>query len=349
MHLDENYQPCTEKSAAFESVSTETNRSTLKPERRSEIRFYGPHHLEEAETLSRNARVNPVGEGGPDSELNLSGWTFHWSHESRWESHHTTFSVIIPADTDKADALRALNCIRKVEQTILSRGLAGNEPIRFHLGGPQWDKKKPNVAGAVDYQGKHIHLFACENGSHMIAAKLDEAGRPLENVILHELGHLLEPLLQGSIRELETTIRKELPTCRSMLKTISPHYLGEQIDAICSQLQTLNEIIQSGAKSILVGKEKEKWDPEKYRAQWLYEITHEIAAEAIRHFYLLPCLHREPPVEIATGWKELDAFTHRLAREARITQSRKPAELFPMKRKNRHIPLLVTIQDQLSP
>jgi hypothetical protein len=357
MFLNLKFQPCTQPDAVFESISSKRNRNRLNPERTMDIRFYDSDLFQKAGTVSQQSPVQPVGRGTPGQVMDIHGRKFEWNTKAKhWFSDRLTNTVLLYPTADRSDTEKVIREIGRIESTILARGLAGREIIQFHIGGQQADPENPKVASAVDFAGKHVHLYsfgdndsAKGNPSHIVASKLVELGCPLENVILHEIGHLLEPLLEYNIPRMERTFSKGILECRSLLESISPQYLGKQYEGIIEQLRTLNMALRDGSETLLVGPKMEKVQTIHYHADWIANATREITAECIREFYLKPCLSGLEPIEEKTGWNELDELLHRLCREARITMKREPTELFPERRKTRQPQLIETIQDMLQP
>jgi hypothetical protein len=363
MYLDLHMLPCTEPDASFETVSSQKNRDRLGPERKMDVRFYDSELYQKAVDISRTIPTKPIGIGIPGQVMNIHGRKFEWTEENLWLSEHLTNSVTLHPTTDRTDTENVIRVLARIESNILARGLAGREPIHFHLGGNQHDPEKPKVASAVDYRGKHIHLFAFATNtggqetcgdqshmqSHMVAPQLVGLGCPLENMILHEIGHLIEPLLEFNIPRMERTFSKGILESRNLLEKISPKYLGKQYEGILEQVRVLNKALRDGRETILVGPKLEKVKTIHYHAEWTSMVTREVTAECIREYYLKPCLTGQKPTEEKTGWDELDEFIHRLCREARITMTKEPAELFPERRENRQPRLVETIQDCLNP
>jgi hypothetical protein len=346
--LDKSYLPCLPERAAFLSESTEKNREETHPERTQNIWFYSDVYNDMAEKSSRMSKANPIGHGKPEEELELRGYRFRWSPEATWQCERKDCQIILPPETDREDAELLLEALAPIEEKILSRGLIAKEPIKFQLGCPQWDPHRKALASAVDYLGKHVRIVWAENGCHLLGSQLQKAAKiPLKNLILHELAHLLEPLLVENLRELEQSIPKIWPEGEDALKVISPHYLLPQLKEIAHDAQQLEEAIRRNLEYVTVGGKKAKTLPHK--AAWSNYVAKEVLAETIRFYYLQPCLTGTVPKEGPKGWPALDGLIHRLQREAKITikKNGRPQELFPRKRAQRKPGLVEVIEDWL--
>lgn len=344
--LDKDYRPCSAESAAFLSESTERNRQETRPERNQNVWFYNEAYDEIAERSSREERANPIGPGAPNQEKELEGFQFHWTEEALWTCERQNCRIILPPETDTADAQLLLKAIAPIEATILARSLIGREPIQFLLGAPQWNREKKALAAATDFMGKHVRFFWAENRSHILGSRLEAAAHlPLKNLILHELAHLLEPLLEENLREVEQTLTKIWPDAGGALKKISPHYLFPQAEKIGECAKTLEQAIQENRGFVLVNGQKTRTLPHK--TAWSHTTAQEILAEVVRFHYLGPCLTGHIPPKEPSGWEALDNLVHRLQRETRITLQKEgsPQELFPRKRAGRQPMLVEKIQD----
>jgi len=348
--LNKKIQRCDEKEAAFTSLSTIENLRKLKPKRMNTIRCYGPEYEGIAEVSSKKTPASPLGKGAPNAKLSLHGYTFNWTEEALWRCDRKSCSILIHPHSDINDVQTVLKSLRPIETNVLSRGCVTRETINFHIGTPQWDPINKNVAASSDYIEKRVSLFTTDNNSHIFGARLQEAAKiPLTKIILHEIGHLLEPLLNDSIRELTHSFY-EIPTSISKtLQEISPHYLGKNAEGIIENIRMLNRAKFEKKKTISVnGKTK---NTDTYRRSWGDWIVQETFAEMLSHYYLEPCLTRKLPPEPKSGWKALDDFAHRLLREAKLNFKKDSIDkpLFPEHRKQTRHSFIEKIQDFMEP
>lgn len=344
--LDKDYQACLPEGAAFLSESTERNRQETKPERNQNVWFYNEVYGEIAEKSSQKEKPDPVGPGSPGQEKELEGFRFHWTEEARWVCERQNCRIVLPPETDTADAQLMLKAIAPIEEKILARSLIGREPIQFLLGAPQWDRERKALAAATDFMGKHVRFFWAENGSHLLGSRLEVAAQlPLKNLILHELAHLLEPLLEQNLREIEQTLTQIWPSAGKAFKEISPHYLFPQTQKIGECANALEQAIGKRREFVLVNGQKTRTLPHKIA--WSHTAAQEILAEVVRFHYLEPCLTGNVPPENPCGWEALDNLAHRLQREAKISLQKEgsPKELFPRNRAEKQPGLVEKIQD----
>jgi hypothetical protein len=220
-------------------------------------------------------------------------------------------------DVSRSDAAALLKRLRKVEEKILNRGRATWERPIIRIGAKQ--KEHDRIAGACagGAEGLHLFFFCAQDNCRLMATRAEAAcGIRIEKTILHEIGHLLEPLLKDTIDILEEGIFDHLGELGGLLKKISPHYLGgTEFPLLVEETTTLRTGGGKNLEKITVnGVNKNREAHTKKRRA---EITSEIAAELLRHFYLEPCLTGKAKPQRSTPWKAMNAFLAILAKEAR--------------------------------
>lgn len=335
--LDKELSRCMQKDAVLASDRESNHRGGLNAERREFLRGFSPRINELCETSATGLTADPLPTGIPADTLSIGGYNFIWQdspepspdhyndipdeeklkEQPGWEYSGKGCTIQLRPGCDKNDAAIILEAICKVEKNILGRKIIADGRIRIRIGCPQREGRK-DIARTCDYGGKHIEFVVTDNGSHLMAARArDAAGIAVEKTMLHELGHLLEPLLQTDRENLYETCATEFHKGIEAIRQISPHYLGQDTENIRKNLEVLEEARKSGK---MINDGTGAVTPESYKRSWGKWLIDELFAETIRFHYLEPCLSGEIPKlnQRNTGWKDLDLFIRRLHTEAEI-------------------------------
>jgi hypothetical protein len=288
------------------------------------LRMYDPRVAQLAEVLSGKTPVNPIHAGKPKEKTEIQGFHFVCIEPNEWRCERTNCPVILHAGTDLEDAKLILGKIKRIERKVLARATITG-PIEFHIGMPQWPTHHHVATAITELTRARVILFQTKSGGHVMAAKVEQAaGIPAENILLHEVAHTLEITLQDHRENLRQTLHDDLRDAADILTIISPHYLGIQMPAILKELADLRELKNAGAKTITLQK---KSGPDTVRLNpYLMEkiryLTEEVFAEAIRHFYMEPCMTGKIPSTPVTGWDAFDLLTATMREEAEKTIQR---------------------------
>lgn len=335
-YLDKAIRACPKDKAELVQEQDPTN---------SHIRAYNPMIGTLAELHCEERIPQPTGKGKTiGEEAQIQGLTFTYEKEGQWlwESH--TCRIEILPDTDKPDAEILLKTLRPIQENILSRGIAGPK-ITFRIGNEQPLENEPRLADSNATE-RLVRFPTSSNKSRLIAVGASKAaGISLQGIILHEIGHILSPLLSKEIRMILVSLEENLSEITDQLQEISPHYLKDQAKRTLENFQTLKEIKEKGTQSIKVG--GKSWHPENYKTHLIDHFTQELFAETVRALYLEPCLHQKEKTLPKTRWEGFNNLCTILQREVRFTLRKEEINtpLFPQKRKTPTISLFEPIQD----
>lgn len=309
------------------------------------IRPYSPEVNELLEKNSRSRPTQPIREGMyiGDSQ-SIEDYAFHYTEKGWWEHEGTDCHISILPNADRTDIGFLLQTFREIHEKIVTRGITGGK-ISVEIGNGQPIRGTTRLADAIACD--HLIRFPiANNGCHLAAVCAAQgANLSLQAIILHEIGHLLEPKLSKQIGWLSRTLEKNLIRCQDALKEISPHYLGKQAITVAAVLSELEKIEAAGQKSIVIA--GQTWEPCDYRNHLIDHFTHELAAEMIRDFYLEPALAGCLRTKTLSGWPEFDGLQTILRREARHTMDKTKVgvPVFPDTRRNPKPTICESIRD----
>lgn len=170
----------------------------------------------------------------------------------------------------------------------------------------------------------------------------------LTGIILHEIGHILEPKLSKEKNRLGKSLEENPQAALRAFQMTSPHYLAKQAPRIFENFRVLQEAKRAGKETIQVN--GEPYPLHVYKSSFSEKCEEELFAEMVKRFYLEPAMHRRVPDAETTGWKEFDDLQNILLREARYTLRKETSkEVFPLSRRTPTIRLWESVQDMITP
>ena len=335
-YLDKNVRACKQETADL--VATEK-------EKGNKIQAYNPLVGALAEAYCEERKPIQIGKTDIGAEKDLKGLTFIYETDGHWRWESPTCRIEIWPRADIQDTELVLEELQPIQTELLARGITGPK-LTFQIGIEQPDPKAPRLADAIA-DDRTIRFPTSGNNSRIVAVGAQKgAGISLKGVILHEIGHILTPLLSKEIRWMGRSLEKGIGQIAETLKEISPHYLGPQAKDVEKSFQILKKLEGEGKETVQIG--GETWDLNLYRNHLIDHFTQELSAELIRARYLEPALQREKLPELEkSGWKEFDSFCQILDREVRFTLRKEEINtpLFPKKRREPTIRFWEPVQD----
>ena len=306
--LDKNLRRCAQDEAVLCDTTNPVPRENLLPGWEQSLKGFDPEIGEAIKKNCRNLPPDPVGPGEAGEKLRLGGYRFEWQPSGVWRARRQQCDIEIRPEASRSDTVQLLGKLKKVEARILNRGRATWERPLIRIGTGQ--KTHERVAGAYSAlgEGMHVFFYAAHDGCRFMATRAQEAcGIKMEKTILHEVGHLLEPLLKERIETLEEGVFDHFAEIEPLLREISPRYLGgRSFLALQEETLQVKEAATKRLETILVGGKPR--NRESYTRQRRKHITSEIVAEVLRHFYLEPCLTGRERKPIQTPWKNLNGL-----------------------------------------
>jgi hypothetical protein len=279
-YLDKNVRACKEESA--ELVASERGSW-------NRIRAYNPMIGTLAEAHCEERTPAPIGKVDIGTEKELAGLTFTYETDGCWRWESPTCKIEILPRADIQDTEEVLQMLKPIQTELLARGITGSK-ITFQVGIEQPEAKNPRLADAIADE-RLVRLPTSSNNSRILAVGAQKGAHiSLKGVILHEIGHILAPLLAKEIRWMGRSLEKGIGPIAKPLREISPHYLAPQGKEVGKNLQILKKLEGEGKETIRIG--KETWDLHLYKNHLIDHFIQELSAEVIRARYLEPCLGR---------------------------------------------------------
>lgn len=254
--------------------------------------------------------------------------TLTWNNAGFWEHKTSTRYIQILPNTAQKDVEEWIKAFSPIDKKILSRGIAGKEPIiilvgnRFNL--------EHTVPGYCT-PSREIGFPTAKDQKSLLGCALARSSQfQLQDLILHEIAHLLEPQFRNQLTTLsQSLIDNQTEKVENTLKKVSPHYLGAE-NQTKEDLQTLQKMLEYKETTVQhLGRKRKIKDVINDISQ---SYAHEILAECIRHFYLSPIIHKNPVPPTTSGWEALDTLTGFLTKEANRTPNKEllNTEPFPI-------------------
>ena len=317
-YLDKNLRRCRQKNAVLLDLAGQTKRTkgeNLLPAWEQSLRGFGP---EIGRAIKKNCKTlgpDPVGVGAEKEQIKIASYKFGWETDGFWRCRRQQCEIRIMPEASLEDTGLLLAKLKKIEGRILNRGRATWERPIIRIGTRQKDQERIAGAYAAPSDGMHLFFFCADDNCRLMATRAEAAcAIPLEKIILHEIGHLLEPLLKHKIEILQEGVFDHMGEIKPLLEKISPHYLGTQFEALLEGAEKIRLAALEQKETIRVnGVEKNR---EEYSGNQRRHIASELAAETLRHFYLEPCLTGKPVRPEKTPWKNLNSFIGILCKEA---------------------------------
>lgn len=316
-YLNNQLQRCRKEDAILCDEKAPICHGNFLPGWEQSIKGFTPEVGAKIKKNCESLEPDPLNLGIRGEHINLGGYRFEWDEAGFWKSRRQQCEIRLVPDVSRSDATALLKRLRKVEEKILNRGRATWERPIIRIGAKQ--KEHDRIAGAYagGAEGLHLFFFCAPDNCRLMATRAEAAcGIRMEKIILHEIGHLLEPLLKDTIDILQEGIFDHLAELEGLLKKVSPYYLGgNEFPLLVEEAAALRTAARKNLENITVnGIEKNR---EAYTKKRRVEITSEIAAELLRHFYLEPCLTGKAKPPESTPWKNMNAFLAILIEEAR--------------------------------
>lgn len=347
--LDRQARACGQEMAAFlETIHQGPGFS----ERTQKVAAYDPD-VEKIASKEENARaVEEIGRGQCEGDtITLGPYALSYSKQGSWIHESNSCLIEILPTSDKQDTHTLLGSIKQVEDRILSRGIAGGK-INFTIGSPQPLINETRLADAIASQTL-CRLHACQKSNRIMAVCASVGSKntsepvSLRGIILHEIGHILEPKLSKEKNRIGKSLEENPEAALRAFQMISPHYLAKQAPKIFENLRVLQEAKRAGKETVQVN--GEPFPLHIYKSTLSEKCEEELFAEMVKCFYLEPAMHRSVPEPEMTGWKEFDDLQNILLREARYTLRKETSkEVFPLSRRTPTIRLWESVQDMLS-
>jgi len=320
--LNHMFRPCREQAATFS-------------ERERAVALFDITTQAKIEGLITKKQPRRIGEGLPGEKV-LLGRTeerFLWNISGFWENTSQSRSIQILPNCDRKDAETWIEAFSPIDKKILRRGLADRKPVTFVLG-PRFDKEYENV-GFANAETRQIGFSQSRNGENLLCTLVEEATAdsdkpiPLQMLILHEIGHLLETQLEKPLGELIGSFPENHTKAGVLLDQISPQYLSEDWGACTRLFEILKEKSARGETTVQVKGWNAPTPLASFEKNRRTEFCREILAELVRTIYLEPALSNKVPTPVETGWSELDDLANRIEQEAQYNLKKGALERSP--------------------
>ncbi len=273
--------------------------------------------LMEAEAEKRPAVPIPI-----QQTATVAGYPLTWNGKN-WEFETPAIRLKIEAQTDQQDLEKLLSVLHPIEEKILSRGI-GKKKVEIEVGCLQWEDSKSTAAASLRDENL-IWFPSSQTIGRLSSTCLETASQStpqpvsLQGIILHEIGHLLEPQFENELTGLRDNLATHLGNIQEFLETVSPHYLVHQTPQI---QKNLLEITSLQNKRLETTKIKGiTYDLEALKQNNSSKITQELFAECVKKFFLEPIMGFPPPPNLKTTWPALNLLTSRLETERKKTIS----------------------------
>ena len=230
---------------------------------RAEIKPYNQKYVDRAYEMYEGKDANPIGEGKNNEIKAYEGFDFKYDdYKKTWSHNSKHYDIVVTSVTDIGNLSTWLSSFKKEPSLIANRGIKSHitktpEPstlqeiidiensgkLTFYIGTPN----NPDAIAECLFRANTIQ-FPRFKQNFIKSVALCEANPQLthQNIILHEMAHILATLLPKEKRQIKSSLR----TCRIFLKEnfylFSPHYLELAVDEWESGVETLEKMQKRG-------------------------------------------------------------------------------------------------------